>query len=125
MDVSEIRVWADDLSETSLFITSLKQPPGSESNTLEQVRGSEVLSLESCLARHLIPNGGVVSIWRGGRAAEGNGLLNRHRAKSPVAGSNPALSATQLALNHMQPLQKMRAYRQICRCLILAFVPVR
>ncbi len=25
--------------------------------------------------------------------AEGNGLLNRHRAKSPVAGSNPALSA--------------------------------
>ena len=28
--------------------------------------------------------------------AEGNGLLNRHRAKSPVAGSNPALSATML-----------------------------
>jgi plastocyanin len=26
--------------------------------------------------------------------AEGTGLLNRHRAKSPVAGSNPALSAT-------------------------------
>jgi hypothetical protein len=26
--------------------------------------------------------------------AEGNGLLNRHRAKSSVAGSNPALSAT-------------------------------
>ncbi len=25
--------------------------------------------------------------------AEGNGLLNRHRAKSLVAGSNPALSA--------------------------------
>ena len=25
--------------------------------------------------------------------AEGNGLLNRHRAKSSVAGSNPALSA--------------------------------
>lgn len=31
---------------------------------------------------------------RGGRVAEGNGLLNRHRAKSLVAGSNPALSAT-------------------------------
>ena len=29
---------------------------------------------------------------RGGRAAEGNGLLNRRRV-TPTAGSNPALSA--------------------------------
>ena len=35
----------------------------------------------------------LVAVWRGGRVAEGNGLLNRHRAKSLVAGSNPALSA--------------------------------
>ena len=33
-------------------------------------------------------------LWKRGRVAEGNGLLNRHRAKSLVAGSNPALSAT-------------------------------
>ena len=32
--------------------------------------------------------------WRGGRVAEGNGLLNRHRVKSSIGGSNPPLSAT-------------------------------
>ena len=31
--------------------------------------------------------------------AEGNGLLNRHRAKSLVAGSNPALSAIQVVMS--------------------------
>ncbi len=32
-------------------------------------------------------------IWRGGRVAEGGGLLNRDRVKSSVAGSTPPLSA--------------------------------
>ena len=30
---------------------------------------------------------------RDGRVAEGDGLLNRYRAKSPIGGSNPPLSA--------------------------------
>ena len=33
--------------------------------------------------------------------AEGNGLLNRHRAKSSVAGSNPALSAKPSLLDRL------------------------
>ncbi len=31
--------------------------------------------------------------WRGGRVAEGNGLLNRRRDKISTEGSNPSLSA--------------------------------
>ena len=32
---------------------------------------------------------------RGGRVAEGGGLLNRYTVKSCIGGSNPPLSATQ------------------------------
>jgi hypothetical protein len=35
-------------------------------------------------------------VWRGGRVAEGNGLLNRRRGKTSTEGSNPSLSATLL-----------------------------
>ncbi len=31
--------------------------------------------------------------WRGGRVAEGNGLLNRHSVLNAIGGSNPPLSA--------------------------------
>ncbi len=34
---------------------------------------------------------------RGGRVAEGGGLLNRYRVKSSIGGSNPPLSASDLA----------------------------
>ena len=34
-----------------------------------------------------------LSLWRGGRAAEGNGLLNRHSSYRAIEGSNPSLSA--------------------------------
>jgi hypothetical protein len=40
------------------------------------------------LQNHLQING-----WRDGRVAEGDGLLNRYRAKSSIGGSNPPLSA--------------------------------
>ena len=33
---------------------------------------------------------------RGGRVAEGGGLLNRYRVKSSIGGSNPPLSATSI-----------------------------
>src|SRR5450432_351943 len=33
-------------------------------------------------------------LWRGGRVAEGGGLLNRYRVKSPIEGSNPSLSSS-------------------------------
>ena len=43
-------------------------------------------------------NGGCVSpSGRGGRVAEGGGLLNRYRVKSSIGGSNPPLSARQSA----------------------------
>ena len=32
--------------------------------------------------------------WRGGRVAEGGGLLNRYTVQSRIKGSNPFLSAT-------------------------------
>ena len=35
-----------------------------------------------------------VVMWRGGRVAEGSGLLNRRRDKISTEGSNPSLSAT-------------------------------
>jgi hypothetical protein len=31
--------------------------------------------------------------WRGGRVAEGGGLLNRYRGNTPIVGSNPIPSA--------------------------------
>jgi hypothetical protein len=34
--------------------------------------------------------------------AEGDGLLNRYRAKSPIGGSNPPLSATLISLGFFQ-----------------------
>ena len=34
------------------------------------------------------------SLWTGGRAAEGTGLLNRRTGYTGTAGSNPALSVT-------------------------------
>ena len=37
-------------------------------------------------------------IWRGGREAEGGGLLNRCTVKSCTGGSNPPLSAPLLSL---------------------------
>ena len=36
--------------------------------------------------------------WRGGRAAEGAGLLNRYRVYSSIEGSNPSPSAISLYL---------------------------
>jgi hypothetical protein len=33
-------------------------------------------------------------VWRDGRVAEGDGLLNRYTVKSRIGGSNPPLSAT-------------------------------
>ena len=34
----------------------------------------------------------MLIFWRGGRVAEGNGLLNRRSGYTATAGSNPALS---------------------------------
>ncbi len=34
----------------------------------------------------------AATVWRGGRVAEGAGLLNRYRVKRPIEGSNPSLS---------------------------------
>jgi hypothetical protein len=39
------------------------------------------------------------SSWRGGRVAEGNGLLNRRVAISRTPGSNPGLSVLRFATN--------------------------
>ncbi len=36
---------------------------------------------------------------RGGRVAEGGGLLNRYTVKSCIGGSNPPLSASRFKLN--------------------------
>src|SRR3954467_8568451 len=36
----------------------------------------------------------VPFLWRGGREAEGAGLLNQYTAQSCIEGSNPSLSAT-------------------------------
>src|ERR1700756_3019284 len=36
---------------------------------------------------------GSATVWRGGRVAEGGGLLNRYTVKSCIGGSNPPLSA--------------------------------
>jgi hypothetical protein len=33
-------------------------------------------------------------VWRDGRVAEGDGLLNRYTVKSRIGGSNPPLSAS-------------------------------
>lgn len=55
--------------------------------------------------------------------AEGNGLLNRHRAKSLVAGSNPALSATPSLIaaedlgGPWRPEKRRCTYRSICGAL--------
>ena len=56
---------------------------------------------------------------RGGRVAEGGGLLNRCTVKSCTGGSNPPLSATQSALQRILPaprlkIQKFGAFRQVC-----------
>ena len=40
---------------------------------------------------------GICPTWRGGRVAEGNGLLNRRTGITRTAGSNPALSAYETA----------------------------
>ena len=40
------------------------------------------------------PRGIQPSKRRGGRVAEGGGLLNRYRVKSSTGGSNPPLSAS-------------------------------
>jgi hypothetical protein len=39
------------------------------------------------------PSGAACNQRRGGREAEGGGLLNRYRVKSSIGGSNPPLSA--------------------------------
>ena len=36
----------------------------------------------------------ISMVWRDGRVAEGDGLLNRYTVKSRIGGSNPPLSAT-------------------------------
>ena len=38
---------------------------------------------------------------RGGRVAEGGGLLNRYTVKSCIGGSNPPLSASPLVDGHL------------------------
>ncbi len=38
---------------------------------------------------------------RGGRVAEGGGLLNRYTVKSCIGGSNPPLSASTFVLNNL------------------------
>ena len=42
---------------------------------------------------------GVRTRRRGGRVAEGGGLLNRYTVKSCIGGSNPPLSASHFKLN--------------------------
>ena len=43
----------------------------------------------------------TVVTWRGGRVAEGSGLLNRRRDKISTEGSNPSLSATVAIMNFL------------------------
>jgi hypothetical protein len=42
---------------------------------------------------------GIRPSRRGGRVAEGGGLLNRYTVKSCIGGSNPPLSASHFKLN--------------------------
>src|SRR5438093_2373772 len=79
---SKIRPTSRSIRTASLLIKALSLTPG-------------VGQRNKWTLTPLIPYTNSFQVrWRGGRAAEGNGLLNRHRAKSSVAGSNPALSAT-------------------------------
>jgi hypothetical protein len=55
--------------------------------------------------------------WRGGRVAEGGGLLNRYRGNTPIVGSNPIPSATSLALKEISWLlvsSVMQSARSYC-----------
>ncbi len=38
----------------------------------------------------------MIDLWRGGRAAEGTGLLNRRSGNTATEGSNPSLSALKM-----------------------------
>ena len=48
---------------------------------------------------------------RGGRVAEGGGLLNRYTVKSCIGGSNPPLSARTLTTSSITTLCKLRMPR--------------
>src|SRR2546423_242704 len=58
----------------------------SQSDIIEDARQLTRQRL-SCLPRYR------TNLRRGGRVAEGGGLLNRYRVKSSIGGSNPPLSA--------------------------------
>ena len=64
-------------------------------------------------------------VWRGGREAEGSGLLNRHTVKSRIGGSNPPLSAI-LSLDTRCPDsgRGRAAYYFSCSRAQLGFLPV-
>jgi hypothetical protein len=49
------------------------------------------LMLSNCLCTRLVE---PTHRWRGGRVAEGGGLLNRYTAITRIVGSNPIPSAT-------------------------------
>ena len=58
-----------------------------------------------------------VECWTGGRVAEGAGLLNRYTRKTRIAGSNPALSASQQAgdASRRLPVCFAASLRRLCR----------
>jgi hypothetical protein len=47
--------------------------------------------------------------WRGGRVAEGGGLLNRYRGNTPIVGSNPIPSAN---LNRLR-IPRFQAFERV------------
>ena len=53
----------------------------------------------------------IIEMWRGGRVAEGNGLLNRRRDKISTEGSNPSLSATTYSWRSRIEMPGARRYR--------------
>ena len=53
---------------------------------------------------------------RGGRVAEGGGLLNRYTVKSCIGGSNPPLSARNPARHSFPPPSSCRKNQSFCIC---------
>ena len=54
------------------------------------------------------PMAGSRPTRRGGRVAEGGGLLNRYTVKSCIGGSNPPLSARLLTMNELRLMAHRR-----------------
>ncbi len=57
---------------------------------------------------------------RHGRVAEGGGLLNRYRGKTPIEGSNPSVSASSLLIQALSeadfgawPLHRVRGEGEV------------